>query len=126
MATLRIIDDLDGDPRIDFDLREIGDRWRSEAHVLIVLSGDGEGPEYAVAHPTDCDDDCHVMFELYEGGCEQPPGYPQVPTEPGLYLMRTESVKGGWLNGSFAIDHDHYLTFDDVLEKTATEQGVGQ
>ena len=53
---------------MDYELRAIGDQWQSDAHVLIVLAGDGDGRDYAVAHPTGCtDDDCIVTFQLYEG-----------------------------------------------------------
>jgi hypothetical protein len=120
MSEPTIVDELDGEPA-NYDLRPIGDSWRSPAHVLIVLAGDGSGPEYAVAHPTECDDECEVEFQLYEGGYKQPPGYPQVPTEPGLHLLWVEYVKGGWANGSYAIDHDAYLVFGQPKGKADYE-----
>jgi len=120
-AILLITDELEGDPSVPFDLRPIGDQWSSDAHVLIVMAGDGDGPEYGVAHPTGCTDECGVLFQLVEGGFTQPSDYPQVPTEPGLHLMRATTIKGGWLTADYPVDHDCFLTFDDQLVETTVE-----
>ena len=114
-----IVDELDGDP----SGTEIGSSWRSDAHVLIVLAGESTGPEYAVMHPNGCSD-CHVQFQLVEGSYTQPTGYPQVPTEPGLYLMRAVTTLGGWLTAEFPVDHDCYLIFNDVIEETDMHESV--
>lgn len=116
MNPITIVDELDRDRVVPYDLRDIGDVRRSAAHVLVVLAGEGEGVEYELMHPDYCDaESCSVAWQASEGGWEQPPGYPQTPKTPGLYLVRLESVKGGWVNGSHAVEHDAYFVFDDVL-----------
>ena len=127
MSDLRIVDELEGDPPAHYEQRNVGDVWQSDAHVLIVLSGDGNGPEYEVAHPAGCDNDCVVAFQLSEGGYEQPPGYPQIPTDVGMYLIRAEFVKGGWMAGGYIIDHDCYLIFDTlapIIHKQPTQNNT--
>ena len=120
MSELYIIDELEGDEPKAYDLREIGEQWRSEFHVLVVLAGEGDGLEYGVMHPAGCDHECAVAYELAEGGFEQPGGYEPVPTEPGLYPVRLVCQKGGWITGSYAVEHDAWLTFTDVIATEAT------
>jgi hypothetical protein len=107
MSKITVVDQMEGDPHLNG--APVGSERRWPVHALVVLAGDGDGPEYELLHPGGCERECGTDFELHEGGFEQPSGYWQIPTEPGVYLVQLTHVVGGWINGEHPVDHDLYF-----------------